>query len=262
MPWSSICRSSARNPANAEARSGIASLRERLLARAQNALLDERLDEAASAIETARRAGADLGRVVILTAELAKARGRPKTSADSAHPKAQEPDGGSAAPEPAQRDAALAMQRLQEGRLVEPETDSARFYVQQALKSDPASEVAGRASEALALALLNAARGAMDREDFKAAAGWLDAAEGIASSTNVDNLRHLLAAAEHRAKTDQARPGDGAALTRGSRRGGTRAREHGCAAGVIPERCDRCRSARAGEVRTARLPAQSAPGLD
>jgi len=33
----------ARNPANAEARSGIAALRERLLARAQNALLDERL---------------------------------------------------------------------------------------------------------------------------------------------------------------------------------------------------------------------------
>ena len=97
------------------------------------------------------------------------------------------------------------MQRIQEGRLVEPESDSARFYVQQALKSDPASDAAGRASEALALALLNAARGAMDRKDFEAAAGWLDAAEGIASATNVDNLRHLLAAAEHQAKTvDQA----------------------------------------------------------
>ena len=196
----------ARNPANAEARSGIAALRERLLARAQNALLDERLDEAASAIETARRAGADLGRVVILTAELAKARGRLKASPDSAHPNAQaEPDGGRAAPDPAERDAALAMQRLQEGRLVEPESDSARFYVQQALKSDPANDAAGRASEVLALALLNAARGAMDRRDFKAAAGWLDAAEGIASATNVDNQRHLLAAAEHQAKTvDQA----------------------------------------------------------
>jgi protein TonB len=97
------------------------------------------------------------------------------------------------------------MQRLQEGRLVEPESDSARFYVQQALKSDPANDAAGRASEALALALLNAARGAMDRRDFKAAAGWLDAAEGIAAATNVDNLRHLLTAAEHQAKTvDQA----------------------------------------------------------
>ena len=196
----------ARNPANAEARSGIAALRERLLARAQNALLDERLDEAASAIETARRAGADLGRVVILTAELGKARGQVKASADSAHTRAQaEPDGGRAAPDPAERDAALAMQRLQEGRLVEPESDSARFYVQQALKSDPANDAAGRASEVLALALLNAARGAMDRRDFKAAAGWLDAAEGIASATNVDNQRHLLAAAEHQAKTvDQA----------------------------------------------------------
>ncbi len=198
----------ARNPANAEARSGIAALRERLLARAQNALLEERLNEAASAIETARRAGADLGRVVLLTAELTQARGQVKASADAAHPKAQaEADGEKLASDQAQRDAALAMQRLQEGRLVEPENDSARFYVQQALKSDPASDAAARASEALALALLNAARGAMDRKDFKAAAGWLDAADGIASATNVDNLRQLLAAAEHQAKTvDQAPP--------------------------------------------------------
>jgi protein TonB len=195
----------ARNPANAEARSGIATLRERLLARAQSALLEERLDEAASAIETARRAGADLGRVVLLTGELAKARGQAKASG-SAHPKVQaEADGESLPSEAAQRAAALAMQRLQDGRLVEPENDSARFYVHQALKSDPASDAAGRASEALALALLNEVRGAMNRKDFKAAAGWLDAAAGIASATNVDNLRHLLAAEEHPAKTvDQA----------------------------------------------------------
>jgi protein TonB len=139
----------ARNPANAEARAGIAALRERLLARAQSALLEERLDEAASAIETARRAGADLGRVVLLTAELTKARAQLKAAADSAHPKTQAgTDGDTLAQDPARRDAALAMQRLQDGRLVEPENDSAHYYVQQALKSDPASDAAGRASEA------------------------------------------------------------------------------------------------------------------
>jgi TonB family protein len=197
----------ARNPANAEARSGIAALRERLLARAQKALLEERLDDAAAAIETARRAGADLGRLVLLTAELAKARGQVKASADSAHPRAPpEADGASPASDPAERSAALAMQRLQDGRLLEPENDSARFFVQQALKSDPASDAAGRAGEALALALLNAARSALDRKDFKAAAGWLDAADGIASATNVDNLRHLLAAAEHQAKAADQGP--------------------------------------------------------
>ena len=191
----------ARNPANDEARSGIAALRERLLARAQNALLEERLEEAAAAIETARRAGADLGRVVLLTAELAKARAQVKASADSAHTKAQaEADGTSPVSDPAERSAALAVQRLQDGRLLEPENDSALFYVQQALKSDPANDAAARAREALALALLSAAHGAIDRSDFKAAAGWLDAADGVASATNVDNLRHRLADAERRAK--------------------------------------------------------------
>lgn len=110
----------ARNPANSEARSGIATLRERLLARAQSALLDQRLDEAAGAIETARRAGADLGRIVLLTAELAKARAQLKASTDAPRPKAQAgpdgaspaaaqagPDGVSPAAAPAERSAAL-----------------------------------------------------------------------------------------------------------------------------------------------------------
>lgn len=197
----------ARNPANAEARSGIAALRERLVARAQNALLEERLDEAAAALDTARRAGADTGRIALLTAELVKARGQVKASANSSTAKAQAAvDGASPAPDPAAPSAALAMQRIQDGRLLDPETDSARFYVQQALNSNPGSDAAERASEALALGLLNAARGAIDRKDFKAASSWLDGADGFASSTNVDNLRHLLAAAEHLAREADASP--------------------------------------------------------
>ena len=43
------------NPADAQARAGLAEVHERLLARAENALLEERLDEAAAAIETARK---------------------------------------------------------------------------------------------------------------------------------------------------------------------------------------------------------------
>jgi TonB family protein len=197
----------ARNPANAEARSGIAALRERLVARAQNALLEERLDEAAAALDTARRAGADSGSIALLAAELLKARGHVKRSADSATAKAQAAvDGASPAPDPAEPSAALAMQRIRDGRLLEPETDSARFYVQQALNSNPGSAAAERASEALALGLLNAARSAIDRKDLAAASSWLDGADGIASPTNIENLRHLLAAAEHRTKEADAPP--------------------------------------------------------
>ena len=172
-----------------------ASDSELLLTRAENALLEERLDEAAAAIEAARRAGARSGRITLLTAELAKARSQIKSAADSARAAAAA-DGTRSAPDPADASAALAMQRLREGRLVEPEGDSARFYVQEALKSNPGSDAAERASEALALGLLNAARGAIDRKDFKAASAWLDAADGIASPANIDNLRHLLAAAQ------------------------------------------------------------------
>jgi TonB family protein len=188
---------------NADARSDRAADRERLLARAQNALLEERLDEAAAAIEAARRAGAESGRISLLATELAKAREQIKAAA-AARSKPEAADGTAPTPDPAARSAALAMQRIQEGRFIEPEHDNARFYVQEALESNPESGAAERASEALALGLLNAARGAIDRKDFKAASNWLDAAGGVASSTNVDNLRHLLAAAERQAEEANA----------------------------------------------------------
>jgi TonB family protein len=50
---------------------------------------------------------------------------------------------------------------------------------------------------ALALGLLNTTRSAIDRKDFKAASAWLDAADGIAAPANIDNLRTLLAGAQH-----------------------------------------------------------------
>jgi hypothetical protein len=65
-----------RNPRSATAHAGIAELRERLYARAQSALLEERLDAAAAAIATARRAGVESGRIALLSAQLTKARER------------------------------------------------------------------------------------------------------------------------------------------------------------------------------------------
>jgi TonB family protein len=196
----------ARDPGNSNARLGIAAVRERLLARAVNAMMEERLEEAAAAIETARRAGAPGGRISLLTAELAKARLQGKAAAGANGVANGVADGTAAAPDPADRAAGLAMQRIREGRLVEPERDNARFYVQEALKSNPDSEAAERASEALALGLLNAVRGAIERKDFKTATALLEAADGVASSTNVANLRRSLAAAERRA--DETAAGD------------------------------------------------------
>jgi hypothetical protein len=68
----------ARNPADPAARAGLAEVRERLAARAENALLEERLDEAGTAIDSARRAGVDAARIGFLSAELTQARVRRK----------------------------------------------------------------------------------------------------------------------------------------------------------------------------------------
>ncbi len=70
----------ARDPADADARAGVAEVHERLLARAENALLEERLDEAAAAIETARNSGVESGRVAFLTLQLAKMREQVKAA--------------------------------------------------------------------------------------------------------------------------------------------------------------------------------------
>ena len=67
-------RELALDPASVAARAGLAEIHERLCARAQEALLEERLDVAAAAIEAARKAGVESGRIALLTAELAKSR--------------------------------------------------------------------------------------------------------------------------------------------------------------------------------------------
>jgi TonB family protein len=145
----------ARNPADPIARAGVAEVRERLLARAENALLEERLDEAEGAIETARQSGVDVGRIAFLTAQLAKSRERAKSAQAAARARKPAPMPAPAAEsindarvaEPVQ-DAApslpaaarpeadadtrnqplkSATERLQQDRLIEPADDSAKY---------------------------------------------------------------------------------------------------------------------------------------
>jgi TonB family protein len=192
------------NPADADARAGVAEVHERLLALAENALLEERLDEAAAAIETARQAGVDSSRSAFLTVQLAKAREQLKAAHSPRSKTAAAAASGDIVSASAQADqfAALAAQRIGEGRLVDPERDSARFYVQEALRADPHSEAANEAEHALAQSLLTAAHGAIERRDFAAASSWLKAATGIAAPANIANLQASLGAARTRADTD------------------------------------------------------------
>jgi TonB family protein len=192
----------ARNPTDVEARAGLAEIQERLWTKAENALLEERLDEAAAAIDAARKAGVDGGRVALLTARLAKSHERLRTATARLRvPDDVRPEAG---PDTARRAEllGLAEARIKEGHLIDPENDSARFYIREALRIDPSSNAVQGARQSLAAALLAGARADLDRHDFEHASHLLDAADGVGAPSNVENARQLLTAARRQADTD------------------------------------------------------------
>ncbi|MEO7208361.1 MAG: TonB family protein [Steroidobacteraceae bacterium] len=192
----------ARNPADSDARVGLAEVHERLLARAENALLEERLDEAAAAIETARKAGVESGRIAFLSAQLAKSREQIK----SAQTQVQQQSRPRAEPKPEEDHVTplltLAAQRLADGHLLEPDRDSARYYVQEASRADPQNAAAAEAKRALGSKLLEDARSAIDRRDFARARFVIEGANGIAVPANIETVQNLLTAARKQADAD------------------------------------------------------------
>jgi len=188
----------ARNPADAAARAGLAEVRERLLAKAENALLEERLDEASSAIETARKSGVESGRISFLTAQLAKSRDQVKSAQAATRLRTETPTGQ----DKMTPLLALVTQRMSDARLIDPQRDSALFYVKEALRLDPDSVPAQEAEKALAMRLLAEAHGAIDHRDFARASGWLQAATGIAAAANIEAAQATLATARREADAD------------------------------------------------------------
>jgi TonB family protein len=190
----------AHNPANNAAQADAAESRD--LARAENALLEERLDEAAAAIDAARKAGVDSGRLAFLTAQLAKSRAQLKGALAQAHLRNDLQSAAASADERTNRFLDHAAERMKEGHLIDPEQDSARFYVGEAQQIDPNGNATQGARETLARALLAQAHVAIDRRDFAQAASLLDAAGGIASESNVQIVQQLLGAARKQADID------------------------------------------------------------
>jgi protein TonB len=192
----------ARNAADSSARAGLSEVHERLLARAENALLEERLDEAAAAIETARKSGVEGGRIVFLTAQLAKSREQLKTAQAQVQQLARARTAPKADEDRVTPLLDLATQRIASGSLLEPDRDSARFYVLEALRADPQSTAALDAKRALASRLLEDVRSAIDRREFAHAAALIDSANGIAVPANIESVQGLLAAARKQAGVD------------------------------------------------------------
>jgi TonB family protein len=196
----------ARNPADSNARVGLAEVHERLLARAENALLEERLDEAVAAIETARKSGVESGRIAFLTAQLAKSRDQVKTAQAQVQQQNRVRTDVRAEAKPEEDHVtpllALAAQRSADGHLLEPDHDSARYYVQEALRTDSQNAAAADAKRALATRLMEDARSAIDRRDFARALFVIEGANGIAVPANIEAAQNLLAAARKEADVD------------------------------------------------------------
>ena len=192
----------ARNPADPTARSGLAEVKERLLARAENALLEERLDEAAAAIETARKSGVESGRIAFLSAQLAKSRDQVKTAQAQVQQQVRARTETKVEEDHVTPLLNLAAQRTADGRLLEPDRDSARYYVLEALRADPQNAAALDAKRALATKLLEDARSAIDRRDFAHALVVIEGATGVAAPANIETVQNLLSASRKQADVD------------------------------------------------------------
>lgn len=180
-------RAQARNPADPAARAGLTEVHERLLARAENALLEERLDEATAAIETARKAGVESGRIAFLSAQLNKLRELVKSPPQN-RPRAD----SKTDEEKIKALLGLASGQAEAGHLIAPPEDSARDYLMQALRLDPDNSDVLDAKRSLALRLLSEARAAIVQRDFSGAAQWIEGAKGIAADANIESVESLL----------------------------------------------------------------------
>jgi TonB family protein len=196
-----------RNPADAEARAGVAEVRERLLARAEYALLEERLDEASVAVETARKAGAESGRLALLSAQLAKARQQLKTPLTPVRANAADAAAAPPAADPAAQMAALAAQpaqalrlqqsdaeerdrllksareRLEQDRLIEPADDCAKYYLLTLRGLDPGNAGLAPLTQDLGARLVAKGRHSLELQQYEAARNWLEQAASVGYSS-------------------------------------------------------------------------------
>jgi TonB family protein len=191
-----------RNPSDTKARAGLLEVHERLLARAENALLEERLEEAAAAIETARKSGVESGRITFLTAQLAKSRDQIKAAQVQAQAQARARAEPKADEDKLTPILNLAGQRMSDGRLLDPERDSARYYIFEALRLQPDNAAAQESKRLLAARLLADALGAIDRRDFARAAALINGSPGVVSPADIESAQAHLASARKQVDVD------------------------------------------------------------
>ena len=219
----------ARYPDDREAIAGLDDIADRLLTSAENALLEQRMDDAARDIEAARSVRPNNMRLAFLSAQLGKERERQliaaarEAAAAGGYAKARtlldRAGQGQRTPSPALQQARRELEqyrvgsnaesllksageRMQQGKLVAPEDDSAKSFVLAALAADPSNTTAQQLRRALADQTLQKGRAAIAKRDFAAAESWLKHAESLGANVRTAR-RDLQTARSSSARTEQ-----------------------------------------------------------
>lgn len=167
-------------PNDATVRQAQRQLADRVVTQARNAITSGNMDEADRWIQAAGDSGVGRDDITALTRDAARA--RIAARADSMA-----------------RLSSSFNQRLTQGRLVEPASDSAKFFLAQLAQAEANHPSTQLARQALGSRMLDEARGAVTRQDFAAARRWM----GEAKEVGVDDAG--TAAIERDIATAQAR---------------------------------------------------------
>jgi TonB family protein len=163
-----------------EALDGLRRVVNRLLTMAEEALAAGDIDRARNTLEYVRLARPDHPRLRFLDAQVARA----AAVAEAAHRGATTP---AETPEEIERHrlVGLAQERLRAGKLVAPESDSARHYLLNARRIDPASEEIYEVAAKLGARMIALAKAAVADNDLAGAQRWLDEATSVQNQTGV-----------------------------------------------------------------------------
>ena len=165
----------AADPANAEARDGVHRVAEVMLARAEAALLDQRMRDASAAVKLAKSIEPAHPRIALLEAQLAR-------EADRTQSVQQEQARADAASQRLASLIKLGNDRLSQDRLIEPTGDSARYYFTTARELDGASSQPQQGLRSLATKMLQKSSQAATRGDLAEAEQWLNQARQLGVS--------------------------------------------------------------------------------
>jgi protein TonB len=153
-------------------------LAERILAEARDALDEGKADEGEQLIQLAGEAGVPANQLDELV-------GRARELRITSHANAMS------------RLSQLFNDRIAQGKLLEPETDSAKYYLRELTSAEPGHPSTKLAQDALTARFVSETRAAVNRSDLPAARSWVAQAEGSgAEGQIVVALKQEIAAAQ------------------------------------------------------------------